>query len=69
MKVTLTKVFTTLTALSTTIFAGGDIEPVEPVVDPIVASSGDTMTMTAIILFVVATTMIGLYFSNKQNKI
>ena len=69
MKATLTKVFTALTVMSTTIFAGGDIEPVEPVADPVMASSGDAMTMTAMILFVVATTMVGLYFANKQSKI
>jgi hypothetical protein len=61
------KLLTTLTLATSSIFAGGDIEPVEPMVDP-VTSSGDAMTMTAMILFMLATTMVGLYFTNKQSK-
>jgi len=67
MKTTMMKLFTTLTVMTTSIFAGGDIEPVEPVMDPVVTSSGDAMTMTAMIAFMVVTTVVGLYFVKKQN--
>jgi len=61
------KLLITLTLVTSSIFAGGDIEPVEPMMDP-VTNSGDAMTMTAMILFMLATTMVGLYFTNKQSK-
>ena len=67
MKTKMMKLFTTLTVMTTSIFAGGDIEPVEPVMDPVVTSSGDAMTMAAMITFMVLTTVVGLYFVKKQN--
>lgn len=70
MKATMIKLFTTLTVMTTSIFAGGDIDPVEPVMmDPVTTSSGDAMTMTAMIVLMALTTMVGLYFVNKQSKI
>jgi len=67
MKTTIMKLSTTLALVTTSIFAGGDIEPVEPMMDPVVTSSGDAMTMTAMITFMVLTTVVGLYFTKKQN--
>jgi len=67
MKTTMVKLFTTLTVMTTSIFAGGDIEPVEPVMDPVVTSSGDALTMIGMILMVSLTTAVGLYFVKKQN--
>jgi len=65
MKHFMTKLFLGATLLTSTIFAGGDIEPVEPAMEP-VTSTGDALTFTTMIILVAVTTLIGLYAVRKQ---
>ncbi|HFU77686.1 MAG TPA: hypothetical protein ENK99_03250 [Campylobacterales bacterium] len=58
-------------ALTSAMFAGGDITPPdEPMVEPIVtASSGDAMGLSSMLILMFLTTIVGLLFVKKESEI
>jgi len=60
--------FITLTMLSSYIYAGGDIAPVEPAMEP-VTSTGDALSITTMIIFMVLTTAVGLFYVKKEQEV
>ena len=50
------------------IYAGGDIAPVEPAMEP-VTSTGDALSITTMLMFMVLTTAIGLFFIKKEQEV
>ena len=70
MKKMIFKLSTMAIALTSTMFAGGDIAPVEPMVEPAVtASSGDAMGLSSMLILMFLTTIVGLFFVNKESKV
>ncbi|HFQ62196.1 MAG TPA: hypothetical protein ENK39_07875 [Epsilonproteobacteria bacterium] len=71
MKKIIFKVSAIAMALTSTIFAGGDIAPVEPMVtEPAVAaSSGDAMGLSSMLILMFLTTIVGLFFVNKESNV
>ena len=61
------KLFTMLTLLTSSIFAGGNIEPVRPITDPI-TNGGDALSITSSFILISITVIIGLYFIKKEQK-
>lgn len=50
------------------IYAGGDIAPVEPAMEP-VTSTGDALSITTMLMFMVLTTAVGLFFIKKEQEV
>jgi len=70
MKRTMLKLFATMTTLTSIIYAGGDIAPIESSVEPAVtASSGDALSLSSMLVLVFLTTMIGVFFAKKESVV
>ena len=67
MKKTTFKLSTILSTLTSYIYAGGDIEPIDSAVEPAVtASSGDALSFTTMLVLIGLTITIGLFFTKKE---
>lgn len=56
--------------LTSVLYAGGDIRPVESSVEPVVrASSGDALGVVSIFTLIVLTTLIGMFFVKKESAV
>ncbi len=68
MKKTMFKLSAILTTLSSIIYAGGDISPVESSMEPAVAaSSGDALGLSTVFILIGLTIMVGKFFTDKKH--
>jgi len=57
-----------ITMLTSMLYAGGDIRPAEASVEPAVrASSGDAFGLVSMLILIVLTTFIGMFFLKKES--
>ncbi len=67
MKKTIFKLSAALTTLTSYIYAGGDISPVDSSMEPAVAaSSGDALSMATMLVLMGLTIMVGLFLQKKE---
>jgi hypothetical protein len=68
MKRTMIKLSAALTTLTSFIYAGGDIAPIESSVEPAVAAnSGDAMAISTMLVLMGLTILVGLFFTKKES--
>jgi len=68
------KIISTLIAMITmfasSLYAGGDIRPIESSVEPVVrASSGDALSLFSILILISLTMVIGLFFVKNESVV
>jgi hypothetical protein len=61
------KVLLSLALVATSMYAGGDIAPVEPAMEP-VTSTGDALGMMTMFTLMFATAITGLFFLHKETQ-
>lgn len=67
MKSSMIKLLISVAVMTSFMYAGGDIAPVEPVTDTS-SDSGSAMGMISMLLFMFLTSAVGSFFINKEQK-